>query len=219
MSLTTIFIDLDDTIYPHTSGVWSRIRSRIDQYMREVMGFAPVEADNLRREMVERYGTTLRGLQTIYHVDEAAYLAYVHDVPVEDLLQPNPSLRQTLQAIPQRKLIFTNADINHARRVLIAMNMLDCFEGIIDIHRLAPYCKPMPEAYHTALEIAGESDPNRCLLVDDLPVNLDAARSLGFQPLLVRNDGRSTSIENDHVVICDLTELPQVIDARGVVRS
>ena len=33
------------------------------------------------------------------------YLAYVHDVPLKDVLQPDPLLRQVLQKYPQRKII------------------------------------------------------------------------------------------------------------------
>lgn len=218
MSLTTFFIDLDDTIYPHSSGVWPRIRNRIDQYLLEVMQFDPLEAGNLRRAMVERYGTTLRGLQTIYKVDEEAYLSYVHDVPVEDLLHPDESLREMLAGIPQRKLIFTNADLKHARRVLAALGLAGCFEDIIDIQRLAPHCKPMPEAYRIALEIAGEDDPRRCLLVDDMQANLETARALGMRTILVREEGQSAPAETKDIVIPNLAALVQVIDAAGGVR-
>ena len=215
MKLNTIFIDLDDTIYPHASGVWPRIRSRIDQYLLEVMQFDPQEAASLRRQMVEQYGTTLRGLQTMYQVDEASYLAFVHDVPVEDLLKPDPELRKMLAGIQTRKFIFTNADHIHANRVLAVLDVAACFDDIIDIHRLAPYCKPMVEAYQIAMSVAGENDPNNCLLVDDMPANLDAARNLGFHTILVRDAGLPSVAENHHVVIQRLTDLPQALDAWG----
>ena len=32
----------------------------------------------------------MRGLQVTHHLDEKDYLAFVHDVPVEERLQPDP---------------------------------------------------------------------------------------------------------------------------------
>ncbi len=38
MQYTTIFIDLDDTLYPAGNGLWQAIKERIRQYMRERLG-------------------------------------------------------------------------------------------------------------------------------------------------------------------------------------
>ncbi len=132
-----------------------------------------------------RYGTTMRGLQAEYHVNEDEYLAFVHDVPLLDFLRPNPGLCQMLQAYPQRKVIFTNADSNHARRVLAVLGLSACFQQIIDIKAMSPYCKPMQEAFRIALEMAGESDPARCVLVDDQAHNVRAAREFGMHAIRI----------------------------------
>lgn len=189
MHLTTLFFDVDDTLYPPSSGLWEVLRRRIEMYMIERMGIPREEIDPLRHELFTKYGTTLRGLQLTRGVDTLDYLAYVHDVPLADYITPDPAVREMLLNLPQRKLIFTNADRNHAQRVLEALNLTGCFEDIIDILDIAPYCKPQEEAFHIALRRAGEPDARTCLMVDDSPSNLAVARRQGFYTVLVGSSG------------------------------
>jgi len=186
-----LLIDLDDTLYPHDSGVWEMIRARMQGYMLEEMGLPPEEVPELRNRLWKQYGTTLRGLQAEYEVDMAAYLDYVHDVPLEAYLQPDPELSRILQALPQRKFIFTNGYAVHAKRVMERLGVSDQFEGIIDVYTMMPYCKPQVEAYQIALNIVSEA-PEGCLLVDDSPDNLSTAKTLGMATVSIgvnRHDG------------------------------
>jgi len=91
----------------------------------------------------------MRGLIADFDINQIDYLDYVHDVPLRDHIDPNPVLREMLLNLPQRKLIFTNADAAHAKRVLDVLDLTDCFEKIIDIHIMHPYCKPLPQAYRS----------------------------------------------------------------------
>lgn len=185
MPFSTLFFDLDDTLYPADSGVWAEIRDRIGRYMVERLGLPAKEVPAMRDHLFKTYGTTLRGLEVTMHVDPHDYLAFVHDVPVDRYIQPNPQLRELLQRLPQHKVIFTNADAAHARRVLRVLQLEDCFERIIDILDIQPYCKPMPQAFEIALRLAGASQPQQCVLLDDGPRNLSAARQLGFYTVQV----------------------------------
>lgn len=208
MLATTLFIDLDDTLYPADCGVWMAIRGRIDRYVMETFHLSLTEARALRERLFLRYGTTMRGLQAEYRLDEEQYLAFVHDVPLADYLHPNPALCHVLRRCPQRKIILTNADTPHARRVLRALNLDDCFDGVIDIQALAPYCKPMQEAFRQALALSGESDPARCVLVDDQPANVLAAHAFGMQAILVG----APRAGFDLPVISRLEDLPGVLN-------
>ena len=210
MPLTTLFVDLDDTVYPPSSGIWPMGTQRIGQYMAERMGLSEEEIPGLRRGLTEQFGTTLRGLQSLYGTDPEDYLAYVHDVPVESCIHPDPDLRDALLHYPQPKIIFTNADIRHAERVLKAMQLSDCFDQIIDIHKIAPACKPQPAAFQSALKAAGWPQPHDCVLVDDAPRNLSAARDLGFYTVQV---GPLPPCPVAHHSIHRLAELPQVVPA------
>ncbi|HXF86290.1 MAG TPA: HAD-IA family hydrolase, partial [Anaerolineales bacterium] len=92
--------------------------------------------------------------------------------------------RQIIASLPTRNLIFTNADVRHARRVLAALRLDDLFETIIDIHQMSPWCKPMPETFAIAQDIADEPDPRKCVVIDDLPRTTRAALDVGMASLL-----------------------------------
>jgi hypothetical protein len=80
MNYSTIFFDLDDTLYPKTSGLWGAIRERMGVFMVERLGLPAEEVPIIRKTYFETYGTTLRGLQIHYHVNSDEYLSYVHDL-------------------------------------------------------------------------------------------------------------------------------------------
>ena len=153
MKWSVLFFDLDDTLYSNSNGLWEAIRGRMTDYLRDPLGFPPGEIPELRRSYFETYGTTLRGLQINHSVDADEYLAYVHDLPLEEYISPDPQLHELLASLPQRKWIFTNADSNHAMRVLGILGLEDCFDGIIDVRALDYLCKPEVQAYQRALAL------------------------------------------------------------------
>ncbi len=210
MKPTLLFFDLDDTLYPPTSGVWQAIRARIEQYMRERMGIPPAQISAMRQEFMLAYGTTLRGLQATYKIDAQEYLDFVHDVPLAQFIAPSPALAALLGRYPQRKVIFTNADTAHARRVLKVLQLSEHFEQIIDVRDISPYCKPMPPAFEIALRLAGSPDPQTCALIDDSFANICAAHQLGWQTVLV-NARRDPELAACGPQIDHLLELPSVL--------
>lgn len=190
-NIRCLLFDLDDTLYPQASGAWGLVGDRIDQFLITEMGFPPGDVTALRSRLFQQYGTTLRGLQIEYEVDMDHYLRYVHDVPFQNILSPDPMLDQMLHSLPQRKVIFTNASADHARRVTTLLRVQAHFEQIIDVYTIHPHCKPEVEAFHTALAIINEV-PQACLLIDDNPNNLETAKSLGIATISIgrhRHDG------------------------------
>jgi len=184
MRFTTIFFDLDDTLYPSSSGLWPAIKGRMNSYMDERMHIPHDEIPRLREKYFREYGTTLRGLQAKHHVDVQDFLAYVHDLPLKDYLHPDAKQQQVLASLPTRNLIFTNADVPHAQRVLRQLQIEEFFTDIVDVNRVDPYCKPSREALQIALNVAGESDPSKCVMIDDLPHTTRAAKEFGLYAVL-----------------------------------
>jgi putative hydrolase of the HAD superfamily len=185
---TTLFFDLDDTLYPTSSGLWTAIKERMTRYMLERMSIPEADVPLLREQYFKIYGTTLRGLQERHDVDTEEYLAYVHDVPLRDYLKPDPVVREVIASLPTRNLIFTNADANHAWRVLAAIELDDLFDTVVDVNAIKPYCKPMPESFAIAMDLADEPDPRKCVMIDDLPRTTRAALEVGMASLLYGTD-------------------------------
>jgi putative hydrolase of the HAD superfamily len=194
----TLLLDLDDTVYPASSGLWEAIGERINRFMIEVVGIDADQAPALRRLYFERYGTSLSGLRLHHGIDPFAYLRFVHDLPLEDHLSPDPRLRLMLQRLSIPPVIFTNADAAHARRVLDVLGVGDLIGEVIDIVALEWVNKPLPDAYRRALALCRQDDPRACLLVDDQVRNLVPAASLGMGTVRVGAPQRLDGV--DHVI-------------------
>jgi pyrimidine 5'-nucleotidase len=208
MRFTTVFFDLDDTLYPASTGLWPVLKLRMSDYMREQMGFPEEEIPHIREKYFREYGTTLRGLQANHEIDVAGYLAYVHAVPLQDYLTPNPLQRQVIASLGTRNVIFTNADSAHARRVLAALQLDDLFECIVDVNAMSPYCKPMPESFVAAMKAAGETEPSRCVMIDDLPHTVQAARQAGMFSILYGCSGPHPDAD---ACLTDWSDLPRLL--------
>jgi putative hydrolase of the HAD superfamily len=113
-----------------------------------------------------------------YSVDAEEYLEFVHDVPVERLLQPDPLLVSFLGSIKLPMVIFTNGTRSHSERVLKALDIEPFFQGVCDLASTGYLGKPHEEAFYTA---AGYLDctPDRTIFIDDLRVNVEAGSGTG----------------------------------------
>ncbi len=177
----------------------------MNTYMRERLCLPEADIPTMREHYFKTYGTTLRGLQQHHQVDVEDYLAYVHDLPLKDFLTPNPILRDVIASLPTRNLIFTNADVAHARRVLKVLELENLFDAIVDVNAIAPYCKPMPESFAIAMDLADEPDPRKCVMIDDLPRTTRAALEAGMASLLYGSDIPTSDASG---VFTDWTHLP-----------
>ncbi len=198
-SYSTLFIDLDQTVYPANSGIWEDVAERIHAFLESELELTTQEAIDLRRRYYKHYGTTLRGLQLESTVDPIRYMQFIHDVPIEQKINSDPDLPELLKSIKIPKYIFTNASIDHAERVLRHLRIEACFDDIIDIIRLEYANKPDPVAYKRALEIAGDPDPATCILLDDSLKNLQAGSKLGLTTVHI-GSSRDADFTADHQI-------------------
>jgi len=209
MKFTTIFFDLDDTLYPSSTNLWHAIKERMNSYMRERMNIPVDDIPALREKYYLQYGTTLKGLQKHHQINMDDFLAYVHDLPLNNYLTPDSVQRSIIASLPTRNLIFTNADVLHAERVLTVLNLRDLFSTIVDVNAVSPYCKPMPEAFAIAMKLAGEPDLSRCVMIDDLPRTTSAAKSAGMFSILY--GGASVNGDAD-ASFSDWNELTSILE-------
>jgi putative hydrolase of the HAD superfamily len=202
-SITTLLFDLDDTLYPPSSGVWQAIGERINRFMSERVGIPPDRVAALRERYFAEYGTTLNGLRAIHGVNPDEYLAFVHDIPLDRLLDEDQQLQEMLTGLPQRKVIFSNSDRAHAGRVLERLGVAQAFERIIDIRALGFVNKPDLEAYRRALVLLGTTAAE-CAIIDDLLRNLLPPRALGMRTVWVHPGGNEPGADYHIRSILDL---------------
>ncbi len=188
--LKYVIFDLDETLYPTTNGLMQTIGRRMREYIIRQYGLPPDEAQALQKQYFNQYGTTFRGLYVERHIDPEGYLKFVHDVPLLEFLRPDPRLREMLERIAQEKVILTNADARHARRVLDILGVSDLFTRIFDVVYFDYQCKPARAVYERLLS-ALPARGDECALVDDAERNLLPAQQLGIHTILLGKPGQA----------------------------
>jgi putative hydrolase of the HAD superfamily len=208
--LDCLVFDCDDTLYPRGSGLMQAISARISQYMIERMGMDPEIVPDLRREYWIEYGTTSRGLQVLHEFDVEDYMHYVHDLPLEEYIRPDPTFDEVLTALPQRKVIFTNATAEHARAVLDVVGVGHHFTEVYDAFFLQNEGKPALRGYQRLLESLGE-EGKHCLFAEDSARNLRPAKELGMVTVLV-DPPPGDDVDGVDYVIERIADIGQVVE-------
>lgn len=167
-----LIFDLDDTLYPLSSGIVGECLDNIGEYMVEKLGIEKSKVSELSNVLYKNYGTTMAGLRAIgYSFNCDDYHSFVHGRLPYEKLKPDPILRHLLLSLPIRKVIFTNADKVHAAKVLSRLGLEDCFEGIICFeslndpnHQLCGASKLFDIFEHSGRPIAGVELPKTPVL-------------------------------------------------------
>jgi len=175
--------------------------------MVERFGIGEDEVSQRRVAFLRKWGTTLNALRRHYDVDPDEFLDFVHDIRLERYLQINPVLDGMLQRLDLRKIVFTNADARHARRVLSQTGILQHFEMIFDIHMLDFINKPDRRAYVRILEFIG-ARPEECVLIEDSPSNIRTAKDLGMVTVMVGGDRQ---VDGAHFHIPNITDFEDLL--------
>lgn len=200
--------DLDNTLYPPSAALFAQIDLRMRAYIAAFLELDLEAAFRLQKNYFREYGMSLRGLMDHHGMDPAPFLADVHDIDLT-ALEPSPALHAALGALPGRKLIFTNASLTHAERVLRRLGIADHFADIFDI-TAADY-RPKPEAatYLRLIDRHG-LDPHASVMVEDMARNLLPAAALGMTTVWVRTDHELGALgaDGDHIdyIVDDLVE-------------
>ncbi|KAH9325320.1 hypothetical protein KI387_005498, partial [Taxus chinensis] len=242
-----LLFDLDDTLYPISSGLAAACTKNIGDYVVQKIGVDKNKVTDFCRELYKNYGTTMAGLRAVgYDFDYDDYHSFVHGrLPYENL-KPDPVLKNLLLSMPQRKIIFTNGDKVHAAKVLSRLGLEDCFEGVICFETLNSgpeaaensngwdtpmglipktpiICKPSINAMERAICLAN-ADPGRTIFFDDSTRNIAAGKHAGLQTVLVgspiRTEGADFALESIHNIKEALPEIWEDDDSYdNVVRS
>ena len=185
--------DLDNTLYPASSGLFAQIDERMRRFVRSRLEVDDARARAIQKGYYRSYGTTLNGLMSEHGVEPHEFLDFVHDIDLSGLTA-NPQLAAGIAALPGRKVVFTNGSRAHAERVTRQLGLGQSFDGVFDIFATGFRPKPHAEAYDT-LFAHFAALPRHAAMFEDLPGNLVQAHRLGMTTVLVtgdhpwRNDG------------------------------
>lgn len=178
------------------------------------------------------YGLAIEGLVRHHKVDPLEYNSKVDDaLALEEVIKPNPQLRKMLEDMDRDKVrlwLFTNAYVNHGKRVVKLLGVDDLFEGITycDYGAEKFVCKPHEDMFQKVMKEAGvervedcyfvgacHGNPNLSLnstntLSDDSASNVRAAKELGWTAVhFVESSEPAPAQQAAHYQIHHLEEL------------
>jgi putative hydrolase of the HAD superfamily len=210
--ITYLLFDLDETLYPSSSGMVAEISRRMTRYVSRLLDLDEESAARLRRDLSQKHGTTLTGLMSEHNFkDPENYLEYAHPVDVEHFLHKDPELVAALGAIQLPKSILTNAPAEHARRILAYLEIEHFFERIFDIRMSGFRGKPEKGVYLRVLEELKREAPE-VLFIDNRLDYLLGFREIGGRVVWVA-DRSAEGEAADHGLsrISHVKELPEFL--------
>ncbi|KAF2101659.1 pyrimidine 5-nucleotidase [Rhizodiscina lignyota] len=185
-SRPVLFFDIDNCLYSRSTKIQDLMGELIDRYFEDHLSLSQKDANELHMKYYKQYGLALEGLVRYHKVDPLEYNSKVDDaLPLEDIIKPDPQLRKLLLDLDTTKVkpwLFTNAYINHGKRVVKLLGVEDLFEGITfcDYAAETLVCKPHKDMFERAMKEAGVKDVHDCYFVDDSYMNTKAAQALGW---------------------------------------
>lgn len=175
--MRVFLVDLDNTLYPSDLGVFDLVDKRISEYMIKYLDMMPEEVPRKRIEYWHKYGTTMAGLMKHYGIDPYHFLEFTHDVDLSGKIKANPKLREKLKSLSAVKIVFTNAPLKHAQKVLEMLGVIDLFIDIFDIVSADFVGKPHRYPYQKIIKL---TNAEKYLMADDMESNLRTAIELGI---------------------------------------
>ena len=201
--------DLDNTLHNADAGIFRLINSRMAGYLAKRLKLPLADTDRLRLDYWRRYGATLADLR-LHHpeVDIWDFLLESHPMSqILPLLQAEDGAADTLTRLDGRKAVFSNAPSFYVRALVEKMGLDGCFEALFGTDDFGLLYKPAQEAYLNVCAIL-RANPADCIMVDDSPANLAAAKRLGMKTVYYGGYGITMSIEAD-ISVCNMYELAQ----------
>ena len=200
--------DLDNTLHNASPHIFPHINSAMTAYLQTHLGLDAAAAGELRRHYWQRYGATLIGLMRHHAIDPEHFLRATHDV--DDLpakIVREPALRATLQRLPGRKLVFSNAPAHYAAAVLQALGIADLFDDVFSIEHTG--YRPKPDSYgFLRLFHRNRLHADRCVMVEDTLANLKTAKKLGMATVWVARSAKTPGYVD--LSVRNLMQLPRL---------
>ena len=176
--INTWIFDLDNTLYSADSGIFQQVHELMGKFVSSHLNIDVADAKIIQKKYYKQHGTTLRGMMDNHGVDPDHFLAEVHNLDYS-IVGPNLKLNEELKKLHGRKIIYTNANMQHAINVLEKIELSNFFDEIYDI-KMAKYI-PKPEiAPYEQMINQFDINVKSAAMFDDIAKNLVPAKNVGF---------------------------------------
>ena len=190
-----LLLDLDGTVYQDLESVFGQVSKLMTKYISEKLNIDLKKAKELQTNYFYKYNTSLNGLMIHHDIPPKEFLKYVHDIDLS-FMKKDEILRQELENLKMRKLIFTNGSTDHAKNVLRHLGIDDLFQGIFDITDAEYQPKPEPKAFDLMTK-KFDLDPSETIYVEDIAKNLSIGKERGCTTVWLINNEEWGKMESD----------------------
>ena len=194
-----LLLDLDGTVYQDLESVFGQVSKLMTKYISEKLNVDLKRAKELQTNYFYKYNTSLNGLMIHHDIPPKEFLKYVHDIDLS-FMKKDLVLREELENLNMRKLIFTNGSTDHAKNVLSHLGIDDLFQGIFDITDAEYQPKPEPRAFDLMTK-KFDLDPNETIYVEDIAKNLSIGKERGCTTVWLINNEEWGKKESDQEYI------------------
>ena len=177
--------DLDNTLYSGDTKVFDQVDKKMSKFISEKLKVSEEEAKKIQKNYFHEYNTTLNGMIKNHDIDANEFLEFVHDVNL-DFLQKDELLKDQINRLNGKKIIFTNGSKAHAANVTKRIGIDKLFDGVFDIVDSNFYPKPSIEPYKKIIENYN-IEPEYCIFFEDIARNLKPAHELGMKTVWIKN--------------------------------
>jgi putative hydrolase of the HAD superfamily len=182
-------LDLDNTLHDAGSRIMPVINSAMTAWLAHHLELGAQEASALRVAYWKRYGATLLGMIAHHAINPHDFLRETHPLgEIRRHVSAQHALGGVLRRLPGVKVVLTNAPQHYAQAVLRWASLHHRVTQVVAIEqmRFAGAFRPKPSLAMFAKVCARLGVlPQRCVLVEDSPQNLHAARRLRMRTVLV----------------------------------
>jgi len=185
-SINYWLFDLDNTLYSGKTKVFEQIDKKMSKFISEKLNVDIKKAKEIQKNYFYQYDTTLNGMIKNHKIDANEFLEFVHDIDIS-FLKNDMALKQEIEKLDGKKIIFTNGPRKHALNVTQKIGIQHCFDDIFDIVDSNFVPKPSIEPYKKLVE-KHKIDPKLCVFVEDIARNLKPAYEMGMKTVWIEND-------------------------------
>ena len=181
--IDTWIFDLDNTLYSADSGIFQQVHDLMGKFVSNHLNIGINEAKKIQKKYYKEHGTTLKGLMDNHGVEPDYFLAEVHKLDYS-IVNSNKNLNNELNKLSGKKIIYTNANMQHTLDVLERIELSNFFDEIFDI-KMANYVpKPEITPYEEIIK-KYDLNPNSSAMFDDIAKNLVPAKKVGFTSIWI----------------------------------
>ncbi|XP_074329860.1 uncharacterized protein LOC141667299 isoform X4 [Apium graveolens] len=202
-----LLFDLDDTLYPVTSGLAAACSNNVEDFMVYKLGIDRNITSELGDLLYKNYGTTMAGLKIFTNADKVHAVTVLICLGLKDCFEEIICF-ETLNPIKSGTVCVGGDTITGSSKLFdIISHFCQPNTSASILPKTPIVCKPCQHAIEKALKI-GNIDPQRTLIFEDSVRTIQSAKLVGLDTALV---GTSERIQGADYVLQSIHNIRDAI--------